>query len=97
MYTASSVAAVPGVLVNDGASLTFATMIVNDSVSEAPARSVTTNTTALPAPPPTFEFPGVPERTPVPSPWSVNVSHDGSVVAESVRVSFGSASVVVML
>ena len=68
---------VTGVLVNDGASLTSATVIVKDCSSKSPP-SLTRIVTGLA---PTSAFPGVPDSRAVPSPLSVSVSHDGSVGA----------------
>ena len=62
VYTASSVADVTAALSTVGASLVFATVMLNDSVAVAPASSVAVNNTAWE---PTSLLVGVPERIPV--------------------------------
>ena len=78
-------------LENEGASLVFATVIVNESVTLSPAASVTVRTTAFPVVP-TLSLVGVPVSTPV---LAVNVSQLGTVVPVNVSVSPASASAAV--
>ena len=72
-----------------GASLVLSTVIVNESVTESPAESVTVRTTLLS---PTSELVGVPARTPV---LAVKVNQPGTVVPSIVSTSFASASLAV--
>ena len=67
-----------GVLVNTGASFTFATLIVNEWLVTPPSGSVATITTLLL---PTSPCKGVPDNVAVLSPLSVNVNHVGLVGA----------------
>ena len=69
-----------------GASLVFATVMVNESVAVSPAVSVIVRTTLWS---PTSSFVGVPVSTPV---LAVNVSQLGTVVPANVSVSPVSAS-----
>ena len=62
VYRASSVADVTAALSTVGASLVFATVMLNDSVAVAPASSVAVNNTLWE---PTSLLVGVPERIPV--------------------------------
>jgi hypothetical protein len=87
-YAASSVAEVTAVLETAGASLVFATVMVNESVTEAvPSLAVMTTLLA-----PTLASSGVPASTPV---EAVKVAQDGTVVPVRVTVSPLSASAAV--
>ena len=83
MYDSPDFAVVTSVLVNVGASFTFATLIVNSCVAAAPLLSVAVNTTLL-LTVPTLSFNGVPLNTPVDE---VNVNQLGMVVSDNVTVS----------
>ncbi len=86
-------AAVTGVLVNSGASLVLATVMVKTWLSVAIALSSTCNSTLWS---PTSSLVGVPLRVALPSPLSVRVSQVGKVGAVMVSKSPASMSVAVM-